>query len=211
MLLKARDIQERIEKGFGDDNDNPLIISPRESLGELGENGAASVDLRLGAWFTSLEKNSCPVAAVNLQTSDALPTDQQYVPFGGVYVLHPGCFVLGVTLEWMRIPTDLGGYVNGKSSWGRRGLVIATAAVVHPGFKGCLTLELANIGEIPIELSPGMKICQLSLHEANVTRSQNDNRQIIDKSTFIGMRKPGIGKVKHDVFSEILSKKKKET
>jgi dCTP deaminase len=60
---------------------------------------------------------------------------------------------------------DVLAYVIGRSSWGRLGLIIATATVIHPGFKGCITLELVNHGDIPIELYPGCFICQLVLHE----------------------------------------------
>src|SRR5262245_18868742 len=87
-----------------------------------------------------------------------------YVRFGDKYILHPGSFVFGVTLEWLRLPGDLAAYVIGRSSWGRRGLIIATATGVHPGFKGCLTLALTNVGEIPIAIKPGMETCQLFLH-----------------------------------------------
>jgi dCTP deaminase len=104
-------------------------------------------------------------------------------------VLHPGKFVLGITLEWLRLPGDLAGYVTGKSSLGRRGLIIETAAGVQPGFAGCLTLELANVGEIPVKLVPGMKICQLFLHK---TMSVNSRAS----SQFKGARKPGLGVIR---------------
>lgn len=126
------------------------------------------------------------VEAKSRSASSAQLTETHYVPFGGTYILHPRSFVLGITLEWLRLPRKLAGSVIGKSSWGRRGLVIATATGVHPGFTGCLTLELTNVGEIPIEISPGMLICQLSLH-----RVEGDYR--IDQSTFAGKRKPVLG------------------
>ena len=58
-------------------------------------------------------------------------------------------------------------YVIGRSTLGRIGLVVATAIGIHPGFQGCLTLELANIGEVPIKMRPGMRIAQLFLHAAD--------------------------------------------
>jgi dCTP deaminase len=114
------------------------------------------------------------------------------VPFGKSFILHPKYFVLGVTLEWIRLPKDIAGYVIGKSSWGRLGLIIATAVGVHPGFAGCLTLELSNVGELPIELKPGMQICQLFLHTAHSTSSAQS------KSLFVGQRKPHLGEIKVD-------------
>jgi deoxycytidine triphosphate deaminase len=77
--------------------------------------------------------------------------------------LHPGQFVLGETLEWIRLPKNLVAFVIGKSTWGRDGLIIATAIGVHPNFSGILTLEISNVGEIPIYLYPGLAIAQLFL------------------------------------------------
>lgn len=89
---------------------------------------------------------------------------RHFVSFGDRFVLHPNSFVLGSTLEWIRVPVNMGGYVTGKSSWGRRGLIIETAAGIHPGFTGCLTLELTNVGEVPIALYPAFFICQVFFH-----------------------------------------------
>jgi dCTP deaminase len=77
--------------------------------------------------------------------------------------------------------------VTGKSNIGRRGLVIETAPGVHPHFNGCLTLEMANLGEIPLEISPGMKICQLFVH------ATCDCPQLPD-SQFASQIKPIFGK-----------------
>src|SRR6185437_4525311 len=87
--------------------------------------------------------------------------DETFVPIGDHFVLHPRQFVLGESLEWIRLPGNLLAYVIGRSTWGRDGLVIATAIAVHPYFAGVLTLELSNIGEIPVYLYPGSSIAQL--------------------------------------------------
>ena len=112
----------------------------------------------------------------------------------------PRSFVLGVTLEWIRLPKDLAGYVTAKSSWGRRGLIIATATGVHPGFTGCLTLELSNVGEIPIAIKPGMTICQLFLHSVDDSGSEHT-----DRSRFVGMRKPILGEITQDEMARKLA------
>ena len=79
------------------------------------------------------------------------------------FILHPGEFVLGSTLENIELPDDLVARVEGKSSLGRLGLLIhSTAGYVDPGFKGHLTLELSNVANLPITLYYGMKIGQLS-------------------------------------------------
>jgi dCTP deaminase len=127
-------------------------------------------------------------------------TKLHYVPFGRDFVLHPRSFVLGTTLEWIRLPRNISGFVVGRSSWGRRGLIIATATGVHPGFTGCLTLEISNVGEIAIAVKPGLAICQLFLHD--VTRL----RDYVDQSPFIGRRRPVLGTIVPDAFAEKLGR-----
>jgi dCTP deaminase len=79
------------------------------------------------------------------------------------FILHPGEFVLGSTLEHIELPDDLVARLEGKSSLGRIGLVIhSTAGFVDPGWKGHLTLELSNLARLPITLYHGMKIGQIS-------------------------------------------------
>lgn len=82
----------------------------------------------------------------------------------GYIILHPNQFILGSTLEYISLPNDVMAYVIGKSSLGRTGLVIATATHVAPGYKGIITLELSNLGSVPIILYPTMPIAQLVFH-----------------------------------------------
>jgi dCTP deaminase len=87
------------------------------------------------------------------------------LPFGSSFLLHPGSLILVPTLEWVCIPDDLQGVVTARSSWAREGLNIATATIINPGYRGIITLELANFGEIPIRLYPGLRLAQLALYE----------------------------------------------
>jgi dCTP deaminase len=90
-------------------------------------------------------------------------TELVEVPAGDPFILHPGEFVLGSTLERVRLPDDLVARLEGKSSLGRLGLLIhSTAGYVDPGWDGFLTLELSNVANLPITIYPGMKIGQLS-------------------------------------------------
>jgi dCTP deaminase len=102
-------------------------------------------------------------------------------------------------LEWIRLPRNLAAIVTGKSSWGRRGLIIATATGVHPGFSGCLTLEITNLGEIPIKIRPGIHICQLFVHKM-VSETVD-----ADKSRFAVSRKPKFSRIEMDAFAKQLS------
>ncbi|MBI3411568.1 MAG: dCTP deaminase [Planctomycetes bacterium] len=194
MILKADEIAKRLANLTN--ASDPLVIKPQPDLIQLRDSGSAAVDLRLGTWLVTLRESRSAVLDIavkeNQGPGETRLTRRYYVPFGRGFILHPRCFVLGGTMEWIRLPARLAGYVVGKSSWGRRGLVIATAAGVHPGFSGCLTLELTNLGEVPINLVPGMQICQLFLHKVD------SNSDAIDKSSFVGKRRPTLGSVKPD-------------
>lgn len=194
MIQKADQIASRLRQANDPD---PLVITPSPDPDRLMETGAAAVDLRLGTWFMNLRqaRTSC----LRVDDEGGQVTKMHYVPFGGEFILHPGTFVLAGTLEWIRLPRNLAAYVVGKSSWGRRGLIIATATGVHPGFTGCLTLELSNVGEIPVEIQPGMPICQLFLHSVATTDVK------ISRSAFSGMRRPVFSRITLDDFAKKLA------
>lgn len=194
MILKSDQIATLLKTETKD----PLILTPQPNIDEMEKSGAASVDLRLGTWFLSLKQsrmNCLQVSRAAKSSAYSQFTKMHYVPFGKEYYLHPRAFVLGITLEWIRLPSNIAGYVIGRSTWGRRGLIIATATGVHPAFTGCLTLELTNVGEIPIEIKPGMSICQLFLHKVDQRIDAVDN---VDNSAFIGQRRPEVGELTLD-------------
>ncbi len=200
MILKAERIAELIRQGEKPETVDPLVITPQPIPDEIEASGSASIDMRLGTWFVTLRQSRMTHLRIAEQSGNERLTKTHYVSFGDQYVLHPGNFVLGITLEWMRVPKDLAAYVIGRSSWGRRGLIIATATGVHPGFTGCLTLELTNVGEIPIAIKPGMGICQLFFH-----RVEASDRTNTDASQFIGLRKPTVGYVELDEIATKLA------
>jgi dCTP deaminase len=160
-LLHWEGLNEAIEC---DDLLGRLVVIPLLDFDK--QMGAASIDLRLGTEFrilrrtdeSGLDPGDQPQAAVESMTSSV------NVEVGDKLWLHPGQFILGATLEFVRIPPHLAAYVLGRSSWGRVGLLVATAIFVQPGFSGCLTLELVNHGESPIALYPGCRIAQLVVH-----------------------------------------------
>ena len=83
---------------------------------------------------------------------------------GQQFVIHPNQFVLGETLEFVKLPSDMMAYVVTRSTWGRTGLIVATAVGIQPNFRGVITLELRNLGDVPLNLYPGTKILQLFFH-----------------------------------------------
>jgi dCTP deaminase len=147
-----------------------LTVSPLLSEKQIG---AASVDLRMGnvALFVRARGISHvdPAFASRRDTKDhesetryQQKHERHELPFGTRLLLHPGALVLIPTLEWVTLPEDVMGAVTARSTWAREGLSIATATLIEPGYQGIVTLELANLGEIPIALYPGLEIAQIS-------------------------------------------------
>jgi len=124
----------------------------------------SSVDLHLSPAFRVFHNARKPFIDLKLPQDDL--TEEMVVPAGEAMILHPGEFVLGSTVERIRLPDDLVARLEGKSSLGRLGLLIhSTAGFVDPGWNGTLTLELSNVANLPITLYPGMKIGQVSFYE----------------------------------------------
>lgn len=160
-LLSHEDLGEALDV---DDLDKRLIVMPM--LDRQVQVGPATIDVRLGTQFRILKRTDEAGVDPGAHTQGALEQSQRRVTiaFGNALWLHPGQFVLGSTLEFLRFPLHLGGYVVGRSSWGRAGLLVATAIMVQPGFAGSLTLELVNHGESPIALYAGCRIAQIAVH-----------------------------------------------
>jgi dCTP deaminase len=124
----------------------------------------SSVDLHLDRSFRVFRNNRYAFIDVRAPQPDL--TELLNVADEERFMLHPGEFVLGQTLEWVELPDNLVARLEGKSSLGRLGLLIhSTAGYVDPGWKGKLTLELSNVAKLPIALYFGMKIGQISFFE----------------------------------------------
>ncbi len=174
MLGRGAIIQRLIDK--------TLIISPVLSKDQIG---AASVDLRMGNIVLMVRsRGASHVSPAHARKTEEDGTQhakefhreqkhQRYeIPFGTRFLLHPGALALVPTLEWVKIPADLMGTVTARSTWAREGLSIATATLIEPRYEGIVTLELANLGEIPIALYPGMSLAQIafSVVDGDTTR-----------------------------------------
>ena len=124
----------------------------------------SSVDLHLASDFRVFHNHRYPFIDPREEQPDL--TEVTTVDGDEPFILHPGEFVLGQTLEWVELPDDLVARLEGKSSLGRLGLLIhSTAGYVDPGWKGNLTLELSNVANLPIALYFGMRIGQISYFE----------------------------------------------
>jgi dCTP deaminase len=121
----------------------------------------ASVDLRLGNSFRVF--HNYRTSAIDLRDPPTNLTEPITIGEDEPFVIHPGEFCLGTTLEYVTLPDDIVARIEGKSSLGRLGLIVhATAGFCDPGWKGTLTLELNNLTRVPIKLWSGLPIAQLS-------------------------------------------------
>lgn len=149
-VLADRDIRAAIEAGA-------VVIRPYDPV----DLQPSSVDLHLDRSFRVFRNNRYPYIDVRAPQPDL--TELLHIGDEEPFILHPGEFVLGQTLEWVELPNDLVARLEGRSSLGRIGLLIhSTAGYVDPGWKGNLTLELSNVANLPIALYYGMKIGQIS-------------------------------------------------
>ena len=159
MILSDRTLREQLDAGR-------IVIDPLdETLIQ-----PSSIDVRISNLFRVFRNHTRGVIDVKQDLTDLTELIEMPASLDGndteAFMLHPGEFVLGSTLERVGVPDDLVGRVEGKSSLGRLGLMIhSTAGFIDAGFDGHITLELANVASLPITLYPGMKIGQISFME----------------------------------------------
>jgi dCTP deaminase len=154
-IIGEREIRRRLDKD--------LVVSP--ILEPRSQIKDCSINLRLGMKivFPRLSEHKS-ISPKTLSGNELLKYQRaRQLSFGDEFVIHPSRLVLASTFEFVALPGDLCAFVLSRSSYGRLGLMVATATFIHPHWKGCLTLELANEGELPISLSSGESVAQLVL------------------------------------------------
>jgi len=154
MILSDRDIKKLF-------NDQRIRITPEPNW-EI-QLGPASVDFKLGNEFRVFNHSTKPYIDPKSEETFKDLTRLVVLKDSDPFVLQPSEFVLGITQEEIALPDDIGARVEGRSSWGRLGIIIhSTAGYIDPGFQGRPTLEISNIGMMPILLYPGIRICQIA-------------------------------------------------
>jgi len=150
MVISARPIARCLDEGRIEiDPYDDSLLQP------------SSVDVRVDRYFRVFHNNRYPYIDVREPQEDL--TELVEVENGTPFILHPGEFFLGSTLERIRLPDDLVARLEGKSSLGRLGLLIhSTAGFIDPGWDGHVTLELSNVANLPVTIYPEMKIGQIS-------------------------------------------------
>jgi dCTP deaminase len=150
MVLSDRTIKAEIEAGR-------IVIDPFDA----GMIQPSSVDVRVDRRFRVFHNARYPFIDVRQPMEDL--TEATEITDSEPFILHPGEFVLGQTLERVRLPDDIVARLEGKSSLGRLGLLIhSTAGFVDAGWEGNLTLELSNVANLPVTIYYGMPIGQIS-------------------------------------------------
>ncbi len=141
------------------------MINPKKQI------GSSSVDLRLGTQFKIIKITKQAYFDPSKDIEDIKKevlnyTENIHIAPMEQFILHPKEFVLASTLEYIKMPTNLAGRLEGRSTWGRVGLQIhSTAGFVDPGFEGILAFELYNAGKTPLPLFAGVRVAQISFHE----------------------------------------------
>ncbi len=160
-VLSRPDIETRIRHRLGEDGRLAVVPFNPKAVQE------ASLDVHLGNWFAIARRTELPVVHLRDTEGQFLPgvgREEVFVPREEEFLIHPGDFILGATLEFLALPSDVMAFVEGRSTLGRMGLIVATATQVAPGFHGVIVLELANTGTVPLAVTPGMGIAQLVFH-----------------------------------------------
>ena len=159
MIFSDRDIRRLLSSGA-------IVVEPPPNL-DL-QLGSCSLDLRLSNEFSMFEYNKIPFIDIRNPDQAQQTTRQIHVDDDQAFVLHPGSFVLAVTIERIELADDIVGRLEGRSSLGRLGIIVhATASIIDPGWRGRVVLELANHGTMPVALYPGIRVCSLTFEQVS--------------------------------------------
>ncbi len=188
-VLADRDIRIELEAGR-------IRIEPYDPV----DLQPSSVDLHLDRSFRVFRNNR--YAYIDPRTPQPDLTELLMVEGEEPFILHPGEFVLGQTVEWIELPDDIVARLEGRSSLGRLGLLIhSTAGYVDPGFKGTVTLELSNVANLPIALYAGMRIGQISFFRMSSSVERPYGSKALG-SKYQGQREPTASAIHADRLRE---------
>jgi dCTP deaminase len=155
MILPDHEIKKLIKEG-------EIGIEPLDD--PENQIQPAWVDLRLGKEFVVFKVTATPYIDPRSETENY--TENVTLEDDKPFIVHPGEFVLGKVMEYIKLPDNLVGSVDGRSSLGRLGRVVhTTSSSVNPGWEGHLVLEMANVGKMPVALYPGMRVCKIAFHK----------------------------------------------
>lgn len=187
-ILSDKTIKEYLEEG-------KIVIDPLKDEQQIQPS---SVDMRLGDEFKVFKVIRKPYIDPKDEEDIAEYMEASTVPEGEAFIIHPNEFALATTQEYVKVPDDLVARVEGRSSMGRLGVTMhVTAGYVDPGFEGRITLEISNIGAMPVALYPGQRVCQL-VFETMTTPAELPYGHPKRNSKYMKQLKPESSRVKLD-------------
>ncbi len=188
-ILSDKDIKEHLKSG-------KIVINP--ILNPEVQIQPSSVDLRIGREFKGFRIIRKPCIDPMDQSDLESYMESFYIDEGEPFIIHPGEFALATTYETIKLPNDLVARVEGRSSMGRLGVTMhVTAGYIDPGFHGKITLEISNIGKMPVALYTGQRVCQI-VFETMTSPSEKPYGHPDRDSKYMGQKSPVTSKIKHD-------------
>ena len=187
-ILSDKDIRKYLEEG-------KIEIKP---ILDEKQIQPSSVDMRLGDEFKVFKV--IRKAYIDPKDEDDISSymEEVKVPQGEAFIIHPNEFALATTAEYVKIPDDLVARVEGRSSMGRLGVTMhVTAGFIDPGFEGNITLEISNIGAMPVALYPGQRVCQI-VFETMTSPAEVPYGHPSRNSKYMGQTRPESSRVKLD-------------
>lgn len=200
MILSDKDIRKKIDS-------SEIVVTSEDGKHSANIN-ASSLDLRLGRFFKIYNHSQQAVLdPLNRESLEGVTKLIELKNPGEPFIVQPGEFVLGVTMERVKISDNLVARVEGRSSLGRLGIIVhSTAGFIDAGFEGTITLEITNINRMPVALYPGMRVCQLAFElmtsAAEVPYSKKKT------SKYQGQNLPQESKISLDPEFEDMNKRK---
>jgi dCTP deaminase len=187
-ILSDKTIKEYLKEG-------KIVIDPLKDEQQIQPS---SIDMRLGDEFKVFKVIRKPYIDPKDEEDIAEYMESSTVPEGEAFIIHPNEFALATTQEYVKVPDDLVARVEGRSSMGRLGVTMhVTAGYVDPGFEGRITLEISNIGAMPVALYPGQRVCQL-VFETMTTPAELPYGHPKRNSKYMKQLKPESSRVKLD-------------
>lgn len=155
-ILPDHELKSLVEKGS-------IYVKKGPDINSELQVGPASIDLRLGYSFGVLDtRNTRFIDTRNMDLYQNVTEEKTATAEDGI-VIHPGEFVLGATLETVNVPANLVARIEGRSSYARLGIIPhAAAGYLDPGFEGQVTLEIQNLGNVPVTMYPEDRVCQVA-------------------------------------------------
>lgn len=187
-ILSDKTIKEYLKEG-------KIVIDPLKDEKQIQPS---SVDMRLGDEFKVFKVIRKPYIDPKDEEDVSSYMESSTVEEGEAFIIHPNEFALATTLEYVKLPDDLVARVEGRSSMGRLGVTMhVTAGFIDPGFEGKITLEISNIGAMPVALYPYQRVCQI-VFETMTTPSELPYGHPDRNSKYMGQTRPESSRVKLD-------------